>query len=336
MWRPCCPSVGCCCFASLAPGDDEQHDARRRGERDDDGVRKQREPQRPRWPGRAAGRVGPAFAFEGLRQRLDDVLVEALARSSPTARRVVRGARAACGAADGRCGSTRGTTHASLSACSWPCSSPLRVAARAGRDKVGPSSRRRIFVDRPAEQTRDMSLREAESRGDVGLRAVAEEEEQHDPPLAVVQTARRARDGGAVEEDVVQRLVPARAISSPIGSTGGGTPAARAGAGARSTLGRAGDAGSRPRRSAPGTRAVRRATDRTGRPLARGRALRPGRGRRAVRHGRHTVAPHCAPAAGGPRSGDAARPVQRSLLDRNHRSEKKERHLRKISYRDRV
>ena len=53
-----------------------------------------------------------------------------------------------------------------------------------------------------------MSLREAEPRGDVCLRAVAEEEEQHDPPFAVVQIAHRARDGGAVEENVVQSLFP--------------------------------------------------------------------------------------------------------------------------------
>ena len=101
----------------------------------------------------------------------------------------------------------------------------------------------------------------------------------------------------------------------------------------RSMLDRAGDAGSRPRRSAPGMPAVRRATDRTGRPLARAQAPRPERGRRAVRHGPHTVAPHCARAVGGPRSGDAAPPVQRSQLDGNRRSRKKKDIYRKISYR---
>jgi hypothetical protein len=55
-----------------------------------------------------------------------------------------------------------------------------------------------------------MSLREPESLGDIGLRAVAKEEEQHDPPLSVVQTARSACYDRAVEEDVVECLVRAR------------------------------------------------------------------------------------------------------------------------------
>jgi hypothetical protein len=52
-----------------------------------------------------------------------------------------------------------------------------------------------------------MGLREPESRGDVGLGAVAKEEKQHDPPLSVVQTTRGAGDDRAVEQDVVERFV---------------------------------------------------------------------------------------------------------------------------------
>ena len=43
-------------------------------------------------------------------------------------------------------------------------SSPLRVAARAGRDKAGPCKLAPHLLDRPAEQPRDVGLREAEPR----------------------------------------------------------------------------------------------------------------------------------------------------------------------------
>ena len=52
-----------------------------------------------------------------------------------------------------------------------------------------------------------MRLRDAEAGGDLGLRAVAEEDEEDDEPLALVEPSCRTGDGGAVEQRVVGRLV---------------------------------------------------------------------------------------------------------------------------------
>jgi len=52
-----------------------------------------------------------------------------------------------------------------------------------------------------------MGLREAQPDCHIGLRAVAEEEEQDDPPLPVVEPARGAGDGRPVEQHVVESRV---------------------------------------------------------------------------------------------------------------------------------
>ena len=54
-----------------------------------------------------------------------------------------------------------------------------------------------------------MGLRKAEPQRDVCLRAVAEEEQEHDPALAIVEAPRSAGDGRAVDQRVFERGVRA-------------------------------------------------------------------------------------------------------------------------------
>ena len=62
-------------------------------------------------------------------------------------------------------------------------------------------------------ESRDVRLREPQLLRDLGLRPVAEVEEEHDLPFALVEPPRGRREGGAVE----QRVRELRAVIGHVG-----------------------------------------------------------------------------------------------------------------------